>query len=128
MLPLVLEAFLGLFGILVEVRGGWQFRSGFLGSIFQTKKRRSFILRISYFCEGTSQSFFLGLLGRGVSNGAVQSDGCSPKDKLLEFRGMARRNGWMEGSGSLVFLFKKCKHRSVMEPCITLVKCNQVCI
>ena len=35
----------------------------------------------------------------------------------------------MEGSNQdHLFLFKKSKHRSVMEFCITLVRCNQVCI
>jgi len=31
-------------------------------------------------------------------------------------------------SESSVFLFKKCKHRSVMELCVTLVRCNQVSV
>ena len=30
------------------------------------------------------------------------------------------------GSASFVYLFKKCKHRSVMELRITVVRCNQV--
>ena len=37
-------------------------------------------------------------------------------------------NGGRIGSRSSVFLFKKYKHGSVIELCITLVRCNQVCI
>ena len=38
--------------------------------------------------------------------------------------------GYVKGirTGSFVFFFKKCKHRSVIELCITLVSCNQVYI
>ena len=43
------------------------FQSGFLRVLFQMERRRSFIWRISYFCEGTSRSFFRDLLGTGVT-------------------------------------------------------------
>jgi len=87
------------------MRGGGQFRSGFLKGVFHAEIRRSFIWRISYFCEGTSRSFFSGrtsrsffqgLLGSGVSNEAVTSKRCSPEDMLSEFRGAAGRNDKME--------------------------------
>jgi len=65
-----------------------------------------------------------------ASNEAVSSDTCSSEDILFEFGGVARRSDRMEGSDRdhLYFFFKKYKHRSVIELCITLVKCNQVCI
>ena len=59
--------------------------SGFLRGMFQAERRRSFIWRISYFCEWTSQSFFRGPLSSGVSNETVPFDRCSPEDMLLEF-------------------------------------------
>jgi len=49
-----LEGFLGTLVVLPEMhRGGW-FQSGFFGGIFQAKGRKSFIWRISYFCEEIS--------------------------------------------------------------------------
>ena len=94
--------------ILVEVRGGWRFQFDFLGGAFQIERRRSLIWRISYFCKGTSPSFFQGLLGSGLSNETVLSDGHSLKDMRSEFEGVARRSGRMERSNrDHLYLFSK---------------------
>jgi len=57
----------------------------------------SFIWRISYFCERTFWSFFQGLLGSGVSNKTLPSDGCSPEDVFSKFGGEDSHSGKMEG-------------------------------
>jgi len=61
----------------------------------------------------------------------VPFGGRSSEDVSLEFGDVAGRSGRMEGSDRdnlYFFFFKKCKHKSVIELCITLVRCNQVCI
>ena len=55
-------------------------------------------------------------------------DECSPEDTLSEF-GAAGRSGRMEESDQIICIsFQKYKHRSLMELCITLIRCNQICI
>ena len=62
-----------------------------------------------------------------MSNVVVPSDRCSPGDMLSEFEGMARCSGRMDRSDQdHLYFFSKCKHESVMEFCITLVRCNHV--
>jgi len=74
--------------------------------VFQTE-RRSFIWKISYFCERTSRSFFRGLLGSGVGHEIVLSEECSPEDKLSEFGGVVGRSSKIEGSDQDLYFFSK---------------------
>jgi len=54
------------------------------------EKEKIFHLEDPLFSEGTSRSFFQGLLGSGVNNETVPSDGYSPEGMLSKFRGAAR--------------------------------------
>ena len=71
-----------------------------------------------------------GSLDVGVSNEILSSEECSPKDMLLEFGGKSWRSGIIEGSewDNMYFFSKRCKHTTVMEFCITFIRCNQICI
>ena len=60
----------------------------------------------------------------------MPSDGCSPGDMISEFEGEVGCSDRMEESDQdhLYFFSKKCRRKIVMEFCITLIRCNQICI
>jgi len=112
---IALEGFLGTLVVIVEVCGGWGFWFGFLGGIFQMKRRRSFIWWISYFYEETFQRFFWGLLGSGVSNEILPFDEYSPEDMLSKFRGVIGRSSRMKGSDQIIYIsFQKNVNTEVL--------------
>ena len=111
---MALKGFLGILVILPEMRGGWRFQFGFLGGVLHAE-RRPFTWRNLLFLRRNFMELLLESLDRGVSNEVVPFGGRSWEDVSLEFEGVASvAAGWRIGLGLFVFLFKKCKHRSVM--------------
>ena len=60
----------------------------------------------------------------------MPSDKYFLEDMFSEFDDKAGRRSMMEGMDRdhLYFFSKKYKHRTIMEFCITLVRCNHICI
>ena len=100
---------------------------GSLGGMFQAERERSF--EPLFFSKEPLEVFFR-VLDSSVNDKAMLSDGCSLEDTFSEFRGEAGYSSRMEGSDHdhLYFFKKTYKQRTVMEFCITPVRCNQICI